>query len=390
MHARPRRVRTYHEGMTSPVRGLWDAPAAHPPPPRRVWRDWVLVGVLPPLVLVEAIARADVPWRWLWAIVLVLLVPTLLWRRAHPLPMLAIAFASGTVVSLANGGEPELFATAYFLILVYALMRWGSGRAMLIGSAILVAGLLLSVLSGAPTVGDAVGGVAVLVATSTLGITFRWRASIRAREVERVRLLEREQLARDLHDTVAHHVSAIAIQAQAGTAVATDDPAAAAAVLRTIEGEASRTLDEMRSMVRLLRREDAVIDRAPTPLIADLQRLADADGDPVVDVRVDGEVDGVPDPIGAAVFRIAQEAVTNARRHARGAGRVDVRVRIDATGVRLDVRDDGESAASAPPGYGITGMAERAALLGGTCAAGPTREGGWAVTAVLPRSERSP
>lgn len=90
------------------------------------------------------------------------------------------------------------------------------------------------------------------------------------------------------------------------------------------------------------------------------------------------------------MFRIAQEAVTNARRHARGAGRVDVRVRIDATGVRLDVRDDGESAASAPPGYGITGMAERAALLGGTCAAGPTREGGWAVTAVLPRSERSP
>jgi len=384
--------------MTSPVRALWDAPAASPPPPRRVWRDWVLVGVLPPLIIIEAAARPDVPWRWLWAVVLIVLVPTLLWRRIRPLSMLAAAFAVGTVFGLVTGGDPQLFTAVYFLILVYAVMRWGSGRAMLAGGAIVVAGTLASLPFGTTTVSDLLGGLAVLVATSTLGIAFRVRAGARARELDRMRLLEREQLARDLHDTVAHHVSAIAIQAQAGTAVAAHDPGAAADVLRVIEGEASRTLDEMRSMVRVLRRADAA-ELAPTPGIADLRRLArQGPGGPEVAVHVDGDVEALPPTVAAAVFRLAQEAVTNARRHARGATQVDVRVHADGDGVRLEVRDDGEPAASAVPGLGITGMRERAALLGGTCEAGPVVDGGerddrghgegrgWLVTAVLPRA----
>jgi signal transduction histidine kinase len=114
-----------------------------------------------------------------------------------------------------------------------------------------------------------------------------------------------------------------------------------------------------------------------------------------VDVRVTGDVRAVPPTVDAAVFRLAQEAVTNARRHARNASRIDVRVQVDAAGIRLDVRDDGDAAtsvasvppaASIAPGFGITGMRERAALLGGTCEAGQIPGGGWAVTAVLPRS----
>lgn len=382
-------MRTYHEGMTSPVRALWDASAASPPPPRRVWRDWVLVGVLPPLIAVEAALRADVADRWVWAIVLIVLVPTLLWRRLRPLTMLALAFAVGTVVAVATGGDPQLFTTAYFLILVYAVMRWGSGRAMLGGGALVLAGVALQAVLERQPIADVIGALAVVVTTCTLGVAFRWRAGARERELEGVRLLEREQLARDLHDTVAHHVSAIAIQAQAGTAVAPHDPAAAVAVLRVIEGEASRTLDEMRSMVRVLRRADAA-ELAPAPGLDDVRRLArPADAGPAVEVRVDGadaDADPLPPAVGAAVFRIAQEAVTNARRHARNATRVEVRVDGDAEGVRLEVRDDGEPAASAAPGFGLTGMAERAALLGGTCVAGPAAGGGWVVTAVLPKS----
>ncbi|WP_438854356.1 sensor histidine kinase [Agromyces sp. M3QZ16-3] len=406
--------------MTSPVRALWDAPAASPPPPRRVWRDWALVAALPPLILIEAALRADVPWRWLWAVVLVVLVPTLLWRRIRPFTMLAIPFGVGTAVGLATGGDPQLFGTAYFLILVYAVMRWGSGRAMLGGAALVIAGALVSLPFGDPTPGDVVGGIAVAATTMALGIVFRQRAAARARELDRVRLVEREQLARDLHDTVAHHVSAIAIQAQAGGAVAESDPEAAAEALRVIEGEASRTLDEMRSMVGVLRRADAA-ELAPTPGIADIRRLARAgpsapgdggvrafgndpastpsdsptarddrsaaaSGDPAIDVRIDGDPDAVPPAVGAAVFRIAQEAVTNARRHARDATRVDVRVRVAGDGVRVDVVDDGAPAASVAPGFGLTGMAERAAVLGGTCTAGPAPDGrGWVVTAVLPR-----
>ncbi|RXZ45211.1 sensor histidine kinase [Agromyces binzhouensis] len=377
--------------MTSPARALWDAPVAAPPPPRRVWRDWLLVAVLPPLILLEATLRADVPWRWLWAVVLVALVPTLLWRRTRPLTMLALAFAVGWTAGLIAGGDPELVATAYFLVLVYAVMRWGSGRAMLGGTAFVLTGTLISLPLGESTPADVIGGIAVVVTTMTLGIAFRQRAAARARELDRVRLLEREQFARDLHDTVAHHVSAIAIQAQAGGAVAESDPAAAVEALRVIEGEASRTLDEMRSMVGVLRRADAA-ELAPTPGIADVRRLARAGargdaGDPEVDVHLDGDLDAVPSTVGAAVFRIAQEAVTNARRHARDTTRIEVRVRVDADGVRIDVRDDGAPVASVAPGFGLTGMAERAAVLGGTCTTGPAADGrGWAVTAVLPRS----
>lgn len=382
-------MRTYHEGMTSPVRALWDAPAAYPPPPRRVWRDWVLLGVLPPLVLIEAAVRPDVPWRWLWAAVLVALVPTLLWRRTRPLTMVAIAFVVGWIFTIATGDEAQFLTTGYFLILIYALMRWGSGRAMLGGAAIVLVSVFTPLVFAAPTAVDLIGGLAIVVTTGTLGVAFRWRAGARARELERMRLLEREQLARDLHDTVAHHVSAIAIQAQAGTAVAANDPDAAAEVLRVIEGEASRTLDEMRSMVRVLRRDERVdvAELTPGPGIGDIRRLAGTDAAGLtVDVQVAGDADTVPPAVGAAVFRLAQEAVTNARRHARNATRVDVHVRADPAGIRLDVRDDGEPAASAVPGYGITGMAERAALLGGTCEAGPAPGGGWTVTAVLPRA----
>ncbi|MFB6610274.1 sensor histidine kinase [Agromyces sp. NPDC056379] len=377
--------------MTSPVRTLWEAPAASPPPPRRVWRDWVLVAVIPPLVLLEASLRSDVPWHWLWAVVLIALVPTLLWRRSRPLLMLVIAFGTGAVVAVATGGDPQLAATAYMLVLVYAAFRWGDGRARIVGAALLAASTALSLAFGPTTPTDVIGGTAVLVATISLGAAFRWRAGSRARELDRVKLDEREQLARDLHDTVAHHVSAIAIQAQAGTALAATDPGAAAAALQTIEREASRTLAEMRSIVRVLRRADAA-ELAPGPGLGDLGGLAStASGDvaaegPRIEVRLAGDVESVPPTIGAAVYRMVQESVTNARRHARGATRVEVLVQVDGAGIRLDVHDDGVAAASDAPGFGIVGMVERATLLGGTCSAGRAPEGGWTVTAALPRS----
>ena len=375
--------------MTSPVRALWDAPAATPAPPRRVWRDWVLVGAIAVLAVVEASLRPGVPFGWLWSVVLVVLTPTLLWRRTRPLTMFVTAFALGTVVGLATGGDPQLFTTAYFLVLLYAVFRWGSGRATIIGGALVIVGTLFTFVSSTPTFGDVVGGIAVAVTTCTLGVAFRWRSRARARELDQVRLLEREQLARDLHDTVAHHVSAIAIQAQAGSTVATN-PAATAEVLRTIESEASRTLREMRAMVGVLRRAETA-ELAPTPGILRLRELTETGAaGPAVDVRLEGDVDSVEPTVAAAVFRLGQEAVTNARRHARNATRIDVIVRADAAGVRVEVRDDGQAAASALPGYGIRGMRERAVLLGGTCEAGPTPDGGWLVSATFPRGGWTP
>ena len=373
--------------MTSPVRALWNTPAAVPAPPTRVWRDWVLVGVLAPLIVVEAALRPEVPARWAWAVVLVALLPTLLWRRTRPFTMLAIAFAVTSVVGLFAGGDPQLYTTAYVIVLLYAAMRWGSGRAMAGAVVVVTAGWFVSLL-GPTTPGDVIGSLAVIVSVCSVAVALRWRAAVRARELDRVRLLERAELARELHDTVAHHVSAIAIQAQAGTVLGADDPDAATQALRVIEDEAARTLTEMRSMVRVLRQAGEA-DHEPSPGIAELDRLVAA-GPPVIRVTVTGDTGGLPSSIGAAVFRIAQESVTNARRHARQATVVDVTVRADADDVRLEVRDDGEVTASARPGFGVTGMVERATMLGGTCTAGPAPDGGWMVVAELPRTGARP
>ncbi|MBD3941248.1 sensor histidine kinase [Microbacterium sp. NEAU-LLC] len=392
--------------MTSPVRALWDAPKAAPAPPRHVWRDAVLAGVVAVAAVVEALLRSEVPWRWLWAVVLIGLSATLLWRRTHPLLMLTIAFLVATTVGLATGGDPQLFTTAYFLVLLYALFRWASGRAVLVGGALVVLGTAFSLTSSDTTPGDVAGGIAVVVATGSLGAALRWRARVRARDLEQARLAERVQLARDLHDTVAHHVSAIAVQAQAGTVAAAKDPSATAQVLRTIEAEATQTLREMRAMVGVLRADAAPL--APTPSLAQLDALARTDGVPEIEVRVEGDADAVPAPVAATVFHLAQEAVTNARRHARGVRRIEVDVRVGADGVRLTVDDDGRGsdgsrrseapgAAPAAPGtgaveasitagYGIRGMQERADLLGGRCEAGPRPDGGWRVVVSLPRT----
>jgi signal transduction histidine kinase len=145
----------------------------------------------------------------------------------------------------------------------------------------------------------------------------------------------------------------------------------------------------MRAMVRVLR-SDAPADPSPPYGIGDLPRLAGRDGHgPAVDVRVRGDVDDLPPRVGTTIYQLAQESVTNALRHAHDAEHVRIEVTADEATVRLDVRDDGAPVpAGTPPGYGLLGMAERAALLGGTCTAGPAEGGGWTVTATLPRRAR--
>ncbi|MFC7616448.1 sensor histidine kinase [Actinokineospora soli] len=248
----------------------------------------------------------------------------------------------------------------------------------MLGAAVLFGQVGLSAALGYLPLADALGGSVVLALAMASGAATRYRTRARTRELDQVKLLERERLARDLHDTVAHHVTAMAVRAQAGIATATADPRAAVDALRLIEAEAGRALDEMRGIVRILRADEPA-DLRPAP-------LADLTGHtgPAVAVDVVGDVDDLPGPLASALYRLAQEAVTNARRHARRATRVDVKVVVDRAEVRLEVTDDGEPGPPGVPGYGLRGMSERASLLGGTCAAGPNAGRGWTVTAVLP------
>ncbi len=384
----PPRISTVASEVSSAVRSFLAEPSA-PDPPIRVWRDWVLLGAVAVAAVLEVIFREDLVQPGVALVFGVTPAIALLWRRTHPLTVTLIvvaAFTAGDVLTRIGTGEPMDFYTAvYFLLVPYSLLRWGSGREAAIGMAIILVWSVFSTVFTAPA--DAAGGVLFLSLVAAVGAVVRYQSSSRVRARDQVRLREREQLARELHDTVAHHVSAIAIQAQAGRTVAASRPQAAIDALEAIDEAASRTLEELRALVGALR-DGEEPDLAPQRGVADIERLArpPADG-PRVDVQLAGELDALRPLVGAAIYRIAQESITNAIKHARHATRVDVRVTGDHESVSLTVSDDGESGPSGPDdsGYGLAGMAERAALLGGTLEAGPSPGRGWTVTAVLPR-----
>ena len=369
----------------SAIRSVWDEPRPAEPPVR-VWRDWVLVAVVVAGAVIEGFTRSDVQGRWLELATVVVLAPTLLWRRTYPLTTVVVAFVASTVPALVLGRDLAFASNIFMLVLAYALFRWGSGRAMVLGAAVILAKLGTNATLGFLTPADVGIGCLILGSTFALGLALRYRSGARRREREQVVLLERERLARDLHDVVGHHISAVAVRAQAGLAVSPTDPGAAADALRVIEEQASRALAEMRTLVRVLRSDElAPGPTAPGPALSDVERLADPTA-PRVEVDLEGDPARVSAAVGGAVQRIAQESVTNARRHARGATRIAVRVTVGETSVRLRVSDDG--AAPGPPsraGYGLAGMRERAALLGGTLDAGPGAAG-WTVEANLPLS----
>jgi len=365
-----------------------------------MWRDWALVAALVPVAVLEGVLAGHLVWRVASVVVALALLPTLVWRRTHPLGAVVAAFGLLTVVdvvSLAVGVEWRGLSTNIFvLLLVYSLFRWGSGRDAVIGLVVLAVPLGLSGFDAVihPEAADPIpfsnvvlGGLFEMVVAG-VGASVRYRDKARARGMDRVKLVEREQLARELHDTVAHHVSAIAIRAQAGRVVASSDPTAALDALVVIEEEASRTLAEMRAMVGALRHGEEP-DLAPQRGVADIERLTTGTGDrPHVDLELSGNVEGLRPSVDAALYRLAQESITNALRHARHATRISVTVQGEDDCVRLNVSDDGDAGAFDPrssPGFGLIGMAERAKLLGGTLEAGPNRSRGWTVHAVLPR-----
>lgn len=383
-HDRP----PYAEAVTRPLGSLWREPRpAGAPPVSRA--DWLLVGGLVVVALAEGVARPDLAGQPFVTLVAMAVMPLLLWRRSHPLVVCLIGFGVAGVLAvvqlLTGSGDLGLASMMAIMLLVYSLVRWGSGRAIAVGVPYVAAVVALGLWAAPATWAEGVGGTLFVLLFVAIGAVMRSRAELWARQQREIRNEERLALARELHDTVAHHVSAIAVQAQAGGILAQTQPALAAQALATIDAEASRTLAEMRAMVRVLR-EDGEGGRSPSHGVADLPALARAEPAPAVEVTLDDSLPPLPAAVDAAIHRIAQEALTNAVRHAEGATRVGIDVRQVSEGVRLRVVDDGlvSPGAAAGPGFGLTGMAERAHLLGGSFAAGPADDGGWLVEAVLP------
>ena len=196
------------------------------------------------------------------------------------------------------------------------------------------------------------------------------------------------RIARELHDVIAHSLSQINVQAGVGLHLMDSQPEQARVALANIKETSKTSLDEVRSVLGMLRADDG--DSAELPLVPqpDLERLRIlATGTGALTVAIDDRLDhaAIPQAVQSAIFRIVQESITNTVRHAEGATRVDVVLEPDGDGVRVEVRDDGVgSRESSADGKGLLGMHERAELLGGTLEAGPADGDGFRVLARLP------
>jgi signal transduction histidine kinase len=197
---------------------------------------------------------------------------------------------------------------------------------------------------------------------------------------------ERGRIARELHDVIAHAVSVIVVQAQAGPHLL-DEPQRVLGVFRAIESSGRDALVELRRLLGILRSEDEQLAIGPQPGLASLQSLVEqmrTSGLPV-ELRIEGEPVHLPAGIDLSAYRIVQEALTNVVKHA-GDAVAEVVIRYEAHALELDVVDDGRGRATSlnGSGHGLIGMRERVALYGGTLNAGTLNGGGYAVRARLP------
>lgn len=201
--------------------------------------------------------------------------------------------------------------------------------------------------------------------------------------------LDRVRIARELHDVVAHHVSLMGVQAGVARSLLSRDPDAARDTLASIEGSARESLHELRQLLETLRSpgSEAAPDTAPTTHgLTSMRALvdeADAAGLPTTFTVVGEPVSDPPPLVQVNLYRIAQEALTNARRHAGPGATADVRLRFDADAVELEVANTGRPGSSTP-GLGQLGMRERAAVSGGSIEIGPRARGGWLVRVRVP------
>ncbi|MFH9980600.1 sensor histidine kinase [Streptomyces sp. NPDC017179] len=228
-----------------------------------------------------------------------------------------------------------------------------------------------------------------LAAVTALGVGLGTRLLLvdRRRQAAALRLEQRTEFARDLHDFVAHHVTGIVVQAQGALAVADRRPELVPPALRRIEQAGSEALTSMRHMVGMLRDVDGEVAVTPLAGIDEIRSLVEefsAVGGARARLDLDGAVDDLPVEVTTTAHRVVMEALTNVRKHAQAC--TEVRVRVSRSEDRLTVRvsDDGRPRHVSHGGFGLRGLAERVGLIGGSVQAGPVTGGGWGVEATLP------
>ena len=360
------------------------------------------------LAVAETIARAagtGVSAQFTLVLCLLALSTTLPLALLRPAGAAMTVSAAG-VMSLALFHTLTVAGLGAQLIVLYRLGRNGAEQsgAQLPAAGLAVPFLVLALAGHRPT-GSEAGVLTVLLASlapaaAWAGIARRARSEAlensAARQVIAGTLLEhtargeRARIARELHDVVAHHISMVAVQAETARLATPGMPAAGAQRLSAIGDTARAALTEMRRLLGVLRSDaqsDAA-DRRPQPGLEQLNELLDEARDASgagTRLIVGGPPVTLDPGVELAAYRIAQEALTNARRHAPGAA-VDVELHYTDDALRLRIRDNGPGPSPLPPadGHGLLGMRERAAAVGGQLRTGPAAGGGFLVEATLP------
>jgi signal transduction histidine kinase len=337
-------------------------------------------------------------------------------RRVAPIPAFLVSGVAYAVDDFL--GYPAVPGNIGICIIAFTVAKYAPARRLwpAVAALVVVGGMdgAANAVAGPAedALGNVIGSYVVPLVPWLIGFAQRSRVlyldqlEVRAEELFRQRQEvehalgeERLRIARELHDVVAHGVTGMVVQAEAARYLLRSSPERADESLERIAGAGRQALDELRTLLDLVRRADADAGRhgdapTPTPGALDLDALVEqarAAGQ-AVELVVDGDRRSLPPAVATSLGRIVQEALTNAVKHAAGS-RVSVRVAYGPDDVEVVVGDTGgarTSWAPAPGGYGLMGMRERVELFGGSFAAGPTAAGGWRVHAVLPAAAARP
>jgi signal transduction histidine kinase len=370
--------------------------------------DWVVAIVLAGVGLADAIQTHFAEPLWAAIVATLFTFLPLGLRRRHPVAVLATVATASLVLELAlgdpaNGKQYSFEVFLAWLLAAYSAGAYTEGRrhrmALAIGIAAAVVWLVWSYAAGAGNQNTVPSAFFTAVAWLA-GRSMRRRQQLvdllgdRARRLERERedriratvAEERARIARELHDVVAHSVSVMVVQAQAGPRLIGDGDRVVSA-FAAIEGSGREALVELRRLLGILRTGDDELSIGPQPGLGSLAGLVEQlrEAGLAVDLEIEGEQVVLAPGVDLAAFRIVQEALTNTLKHGGRAG-ARVVVRYSALDVELEIVDDGSRAPAAVngSGHGLIGMRERTALYGGRLDAGPRAGGGFAVRATLP------
>ena len=332
---------------------------------------------------------------------------TVAWRRRAP-AVTTLTGAVGITVFAVSSHSAQLSVEPVAVLLDYYMLgRLSIQRAQPLIDALLLAVPVaaITISPGNNTLPDVAASWAVVVAvpfaagraiSSRAALTRELQANasrLEREQEERARQAaaeERNRIARELHDVVAHSVSVMVIQTQAARRIAADDPDTARDALRSVQACGRDALTEMRRMIGVLRHGDEQLAGATAPALsqlADLATRARAAGLPV-ELRIEGEPQPLPAGLELVAFRVVQEALTNAIKHA-GPARAVVRVAFTPAELAIDVSDNGRGPTrdGGAGGHGLVGMRERLILYGGELETGRARGGGFRVRARIPLLE---